>query len=621
MKKKVQLSVTSVIVFSIVLFLAAFSIFQLPANEVKEVTYSEFQQLVKDKKIENIEMSPSEPNKPLVVKLKDNSTVYAPNPESETFKEEMLAAGISVEKNQPSGTWGFIIQIAIMIGIFFFIMSIMSKKTQNPTIQQDKKMMKKAIDPNKRKAKFTDVAGISNAKDDLWEVVTFLKNPKHFLEAGARPPRGVLLYGPPGTGKTLLARAVAGEAGVPFFAVSGSDFVEKFVGVGASRVREIFEEARKVSPAIIFIDEFDALAKDRSRLTNSENEQTLNQFLVEMDGFANNEGIIILASTNRKDHLDPAALRPGRFDRHIEVELPDADERLEILKIHSRNKKLGADVNLTRLAKQCAGFSGAKLEHLMNESALMSIRNNHPKVTWEDVQHAFETIIIGPKRKKSNWSAHEQQVVAYHEAGHAIVTHLLAKQPIERITVDPAGRAGGYVMRKPKDNMLKTEVELYHDICIAMAGRAAESIIFGKENVTTGAQQDFRQASQTALQMVFVYGMSELGALAIPSLDDNMWNRLSDDIKNKAYAEMDKIMKKAEKETLAFLEENKDLLHRLSLHLLKVRTVDGDNIDDVLNGDFDVEEPVTTGKSTVEEEIGTPEGVSAFNTLNTDEKE
>lgn len=597
-KRKLSTKITSAIFFAAIIGLAVISLLDFSGEPADKVTYNEFSSLVKEGKVQTVNVNPNNINQPMTVTLKDATTVLAPNPDTENFKEQMVKEEIEVITKQSSGLWGFFFQILIFIVIIVVVMSFIGKKAQHPTAKGDKKMMEKATNTDRRTAKFTDVAGIESAKDELWEVVSYLKNPKQFLEVGARPPRGVLLYGPSGTGKTLLARAVAGEAGVPFFSVSGSDFVEKFVGVGAARVRDLFEEARKVSPSVLYIDEIDSLARNRNGMSNDESNNTLNQLLNEMDGFGQNEGVIVLASTNRKDALDPAAIRPGRFDRHIEVDLPDAAGRLEILKVHSRNKRFEKDVNFERLAKQTVGFSGAKLEYLMNESALMSMRNNHPNIDWEDVQAAFEVAIVGPKKKSSNWSEREQRVVAYHEAGHALVTHLLAKQGVERVTVDPAGSAGGYVLRTPKDTMLKTEKEYYHDICIAVAGRVAETIIFGKENVTNGAQQDFRQASQTALNMVFVYGMSDLGALAIPTLEANMWDTLSDDLKNKSHAEMSKILKRAEEETMEFLTKNKDLLHRLALHLIKVRTVDGEIIDDVLSGKWEEEvlsAPATSG--------------------------
>ena len=548
-----------------------------------EVPFTKFEEYVDKGLVTNLTLKDGES---LVFQVKDGSIFETSNPENPNFKQDMLKEGIDVEVKRPSPLVGLLVNVAIMVGIVLLLMRFFSSKMapQAGVKRDEKEAIKKASTEGKRLSTFKDVSGVEDAKDSLWEVVSFLKSPNRFLEAGARPPRGVLLYGPPGTGKTLLARATAGEAGVPFYSMAGSDFVEKFVGVGASRVRELFEEARKNAPCIIFIDEIDALARKRSSRSNEESNQTLNALLVEMDGFSDNSGIVIIAATNRKEALDPAVLRPGRFDKHIEVDLPDAEGRLDILKIHSRNKSLAKDVDLKRLAKQCSGFSGASLEHLMNESALMSLRHNHSRISWEDTQEAFESIILGPRKKKGNWTEQEQQVVAYHEAGHALVTHMLAKQEIERITVDPAGKAGGYVLRKSKDQMLKTEKELYHDICIAMGGRAAEAIIFGKENVTTGAQQDFRQASQTAMRMVFAYGMSGLGTLAIPDLDEDMWFKLSDDLKNDAYAEMDKIIKRAEEETTKFLTTHKDELNRLSQHLLKVRTVDGEKLDDVLNG-------------------------------------
>lgn len=593
-KKISKLGLILMAVFSLFLLFGVISGMFLGFSNQDKVTYKEFLQLVKDGKVEHIHVNSQDPNADLIVSLKpegkeeQSKTVYTPNPETLTFKEEMVSAGIEVSKTKPSffnSGFGQVIIMVVLFGALFVFMN-KSKAGGKGAIVAPLKFK----DSSDRKTNFTNVAGIDEAKENLWEVVSYLQNPKFFLEAGIRPPSGVLLHGPSGTGKTLLARAVAGEAGVPFFAVSGSDFVEKYVGVGASRVRELFELARKKTPSIIFIDEIDALTGTRSNSQNGEALQTLNQLLVELDGFSSNSGVVVIAATNRKDMMDSAVLRPGRFDRHVEVGYADQIGRLEILKVHSRNKRVGADVDYERLSKQTGGFSGAKLEYLMNESALFALRRKSKEISWNDVQDAFESAVVGAKKKRNNFSEKEISIVAYHEAGHALITHRLAQQGIERITINPAGDAGGYVMRKHSGKMLRTERDYYLDICISMAGRVAESLIFGKENVTNGAQQDFRQASQSALKMVFLYGMSSLGALAIPTVDESMWDTLSPELRNEAQKEMNLIIQRAEKEVTDYLTDNLALLHLLTDQLLAVRTLDGELIEEVLTGKLDFTE-------------------------------
>lgn len=564
----------------------------MPSNSASEkVSYSEFEKLVSDGKVQSVYMNPNKPNEQMIVSLNDKTNVLVSNPEIPTLKADLLKQGVEVEVGGKSFFSNGIVQIIIGFTIVSLILGFMNSRKQKNisgkagSIKSTEEMVKTAKENKKRYTKFSEIAGNESVKEELWESISYLNNPKRFLEAGIRPPSGVLLYGPSGTGKTLLARAVAGEAGVPFFAISGSEFIEKYVGVGASRVRELFENARKVAPAVIFIDEIDALLRSRSANASDELVQTVNQFLTELDGFSSNNGLIVIGATNRKDSMDRAVLRPGRFDRHIEVDLPDKESRLAILELHARNKRMGSDVDFPRLAKQTTGFSGADLENLLNESALLTLRRNKKEVSWEEVQDAFEYVIVGSK-KKDDWSEHEKKVVAYHEAGHALVTHMVAKQAIERITVKPAGNAGGYVMRSPKDRKLKTKKDFIDDIYIAMAGRVAESIIFGEENITIGAQQDFRQATNAALQMVFAYGMSDLGPIAVPNLDENMWASLSDDLKNKAQKEMTSIIQKAEKEVTTFLTENRHLLEHLTQHLLVHKTVDGEELQSVLDGHY-----------------------------------
>ena len=425
----------------------------------------------------------------------------------------------------------FIIVAVIMI----LFMMLMSRQATGGSGGANAKMMNfgksraRMTDPESaKKVTFKDVAGLKEEKEELEEIVDFLKSPKKYIDLGARIPKGVILTGPPGTGKTLLAKAVAGEAGVPFFSISGSDFVEMFVGVGASRVRDLFEDGKKNAPCIIFIDEIDAVARRRGTGMgggHDEREQTLNQLLVEMDGFGVNEGIIVMAATNRVDILDPAILRPGRFDRKVLVGRPDIQGRKEILNVHCRNKALGDDVNIDTIAQTTAGFSGADLENLMNEAAIFAARNNRKFITQPDIEHAFVKIGIGAEKKSRIISEKEKKITAYHEAGHAILFHVLPDVgPVHTISIIPTGMgAAGYTMPLPeKDEMFNTKGKMLQDIIVSLGGRIAEELIF--EDVTTGASQDIKHATQTAKAMVTQYGFSEkLGMVNYANDDDEVF--------------------------------------------------------------------------------------------------
>ena len=433
---------------------------------------------------------------------------------------------------------------------------------------------------------FADVAGLHEEKEDLEELVDFLKDPKKYIELGARIPKGVLLVGPPGTGKTLLAKAVAGEAGVPFFSISGSDFVEMFVGVGASRVRDLFKEAKANAPCIVFIDEIDAVARQRGTGMgggHDEREQTLNQLLVEMDGFGVNEGIIVLAATNRVDILDPAILRPGRFDRKVGVGRPDVRGREEILQVHSRKKPLGDDVDLHKLAQNTAGFAGADLENLMNEAAINAAKKNRRFINMDDVNQAFIKVGIGAEKKSRLVSEKEKKITAYHETGHAILFHLLPHVgPVHTISIIPTGMgAAGYTMpERGEDEMFATKQEMLEDIMVSFGGRIAEEIIFG--DVTTGASQDIKQATATARNMVVKYGMSDkLGLVCYDSEGDNVFigrdlahtRSYSETIAAKIDEEVDSIMKDCYKKAKALILENRDVLDTCAKLLLEKEKV------------------------------------------------
>ena len=407
-----------------------------------------------------------------------------------------------------------VVPMLITLGGVFLIFFLMSRQNSggNSKAMNFGKSRAKMSTKNEIKVTFRDVAGLREEKEELEEIVDFLKDPKKYIQVGARIPKGVLLEGPPGTGKTLLAKAVAGEAGVPFFSISGSDFVEMFVGVGASRVRDLFQDAKKNAPCIIFIDEIDAVARRRGSGLgggHDEREQTLNQLLVEMDGFGVNEGIIVMAATNRKDILDPAILRPGRFDRDVLVGRPDVGGREEILKVHARNKPLGDDVDLKQIAQTTAGFSGADLENLLNEAAILAAKENRVYIQQSDIRHAFVKVGIGPEKKSRIVSEKERRITAYHEAGHAILFHLLPDVgPVYSVSIIPTGGAGGYTMPLPeKDDMFNTKGHMLQEITVSLGGRVAEEEIF--DDITTGASQDIKQATAIAKSMITKFGMSE----------------------------------------------------------------------------------------------------------------
>lgn len=492
---------------------------------------------------------------------------------------------------QTSGWVSFLVQIIpfVIILILFFIL-INQAQGGGSRVMNFGKSKARLYSDDKKKVKFKDVAGADEEKQELIEVVEFLKDPRKFAALGARIPKGILLVGPPGTGKTLLARAVAGEAGVPFFSISGSDFVEMFVGVGASRVRDLFENAKKNAPCIIFIDEIDAVGRQRGAGLgggHDEREQTLNQLLVEMDGFGVNEGIIIIAATNRPDILDPALLRPGRFDRQIAVNRPDVKGREEVLRVHARNKPLASDIDLGVVARLTPGFSGADLENLLNEAALVAARQNKKVIEMEDIDEAIERVIAGPAKKSRVISEKERKIVAYHESGHTIIGLTLASaETVHKVTVVPRGQAGGYAVQLPKeDRYFLTKPELLEKITGLLGGRVAEEIVFGE--VSTGASNDFERATNIARRMVTEFGMSEkLGPMQFGQSHGQVF--LGRDIQNEpnysdqiAYEidrEIQRIIKECYERCKQILTEKRDQLELIAQTLLKVETLEADQI-------------------------------------------
>lgn len=499
----------------------------------------------------------------------------------------------------------------LFVVVWIFIMKKMGGGLGGKEMNFGKAKIKNTND-EKRKTTFEDVAGADEEKEELEEIVEFLKAPDKYNKLGARIPKGVLLVGPPGTGKTLLARAVAGEAGVPFFSISGSDFVEMFVGVGASRVRDLFEQAKKNSPCIIFIDEIDAVGRQRGAGLgggHDEREQTLNQLLVEMDGFGANEGVILIAATNRPDVLDPALMRPGRFDRQVIVSYPDINGREAILKVHARKKPLAPDVKLKTIAKTTAGFTGADLENLLNEAALLAARKNKKAITMEEIEEATIKVVVGAEKKTRVMSDKEKKLTAYHEAGHAICFHELATQdPVHEISIIPRGMAGGYTMPLPsEDKSYNSRTEMLEDIVVCLGGRVAEAIIL--DDISTGASNDIEKATKTARDMVTKYGMTkELGCICYGKdnsavfLGRDMGH--TQDYSEQTAAKIDElileIVNNAYDRAETILKDNIDKLHEVAAYLIKHEKMGGDDFEAVMNGTY--VEPVEAEDAESEED-------------------
>ena len=509
---------------SILLFILIIGGILWMANKVQmhqqEISYSTFVKEVEAGNVTaaDIRQNSAVPTGRVTLSLKDDSSVRSLNVSDVGKVEEFLQEN-DVKYSLEDVPKESIIMSAVLpslitlCGIFllFMLMNRQNGGTNSKAMNFGKSRARMSTQ-NEIKVTFADVAGLKEEKEELEEIVDFLKAPRKYTQLGARIPKGVLLEGPPGTGKTLLAKAVAGEAGVPFFSISGSDFVEMFVGVGASRVRDLFQDAKKNAPCIVFIDEIDSVARRRGSGLgggHDEREQTLNQLLVEMDGFGVNEGIIVMAATNRKDILDPAILRPGRFDRDVIVGRPDVGGREEILKVHARNKPLGDDVDLKQIAQTTAGFSGADLENLLNEAAILAAKENRVFIQQSDIRHAFVKVGIGPEKKSRIVSEKERRITAYHEAGHAILFHVLPDVgPVYSVSIIPTGGAGGYTMPLPeKDDMFNTKGHMLQEITVSLGGRVAEEEIF--DDITTGASQDIRQATAIAKSMITKFGMSE----------------------------------------------------------------------------------------------------------------
>lgn len=575
-------------------FVIAIDAFSGQSANKSELSYTGFIQQVQQKKVESVTITNDHGIKG---KLKNGTEFNSYAPTDETLIKTLQDNGVEITAAPPEqpAWWmsllGSAIPIIILVVLFFFIM----QQTQGGggRVMNFGKSRAKLMGEGNVKVSFKDVAGAEEAKQELEEVVEFLKDPGKFTTIGAKIPKGVLLAGPPGTGKTLLAKAVAGEAGVPFFTISGSDFVEMFVGVGASRVRDLFTQAKKNAPCIIFIDEIDAVGRQRGAGLgggHDEREQTLNQLLVEMDGFGANEGIITIAATNRPDILDPALLRPGRFDRQVIVGRPDLRGREAILKVHARNKPLADDVDLKIIAKKTPGFTGADLSNLLNEAALLVARLNKKVITMAEVEEASEKVSMGPERRSHIVSDKDRKLTAYHESGHAIVAHLLPHaDPVHKVTIIPRGAAGGYTMMLPTEEQnYKTKSQLLADIRVALGGRIAEALIL--DEISTGASGDLQSVTNTARAMVTRWGMSdELGPIVFGEQQEQIFlgknlgheRNYSEEIAAKIDSEIHRIVEEAYKDVTKLLSDNEKFLHDMANALLEEETIDAKAVDNL----------------------------------------
>ena len=591
--------------FLVLIVFSVYYLFNVLNQKVNVLTYDEFVSLLEEEKVTELSITPKQ--RAVVYEIsgkaedyKENETFFIRVPLSDEiiktiFASEEKADFELVTNPDPESSTLLLILVnvlplVLLVGVAIFIFT-RQMGGANKSMDFGKSRARLSNDTNK--VTFKDVAGLKEEKEEVSELIDFLKNPKKFQKLGARIPKGVLLVGPPGTGKTLLAKAVAGEANVPFYYISGSDFVELFVGVGASRVRDMFKQAKHSAPCLIFIDEIDAVGRQRGTGLgggHDEREQTLNQLLTEMDGFGANEGIIIIAATNRADVLDPALLRPGRFDRQVTVDLPDVREREEILKVHAKDKILDSSVRLEFLAKRTPGFSGAALENLLNEAALLAVRRNKEAITMSEIDEATDRVIGGPAKLSRKYNDHEKEVVAYHEAGHAVLGIKLPNaDDVQKITIIPRGQAGGYTLMMPsEETYLSTKTELLQRITGLLGGRVSEEIQF--HEVTTGAHNDFEKATKIARAMVTEYGMSDLGPVQLEQQeggvflgrDYNKTRNFSNEIAHEIDKEVRKIIDECYQEAKRILLENRDLVKLLADSLLEYETLTKEQIDSLV---------------------------------------
>ena len=578
-----------------------------------DITYSAFMKHVQQDEVKQVTIV----DNVISGKLKDGKDFSTVAPSDDSLIPTLRARDIEIKAElPPQPPWwttilSWLLPMLLIVGIWFMLMQ--QSQGGGGRVMNFGKSRARRYDEDNIKITFKDVAGADEAKQELEEVVEFLKHPKKYNDLGAKIPKGVLLYGPPGTGKTLLAKAVAGEAGVPFFSISGSDFVEMFVGVGASRVRDLFEQAKKSAPCIVFIDEIDAVGRQRGAGLgggHDEREQTLNQLLVEMDGFGANEGIIMIAATNRPDILDPALLRPGRFDRQIVVDRPDIKGRQEILKVHVKGKPISPEVELGVIARRTPGFTGADLSNLVNEAALMAARKNKNKIDMPEMEEAAERVIMGPERRSRVISDKEKRLTAYHEGGHTLVGMLLDNtDPVHKVTIIPRGRAGGYTLSLPKeDRYYATRSEMLDELKVLLGGRVAEALVL--KEISSGASNDLQRATSLARQMICEYGMSpELGPMTFGHRQDQVFlgrdigrdKDYSEEVAAKIDKEIRKFIDEAYQKTESLLNENMDKLHLIADALIERETLEGEEIDQLMKYGKILSKEENTS------EIGTPE--------------
>lgn len=588
--------------FIALVMLGMFYFLNVTNRNVNILSYDEFMTSLNSGKVSEIEVTARANGYTYEVRgtlksYEEGETFLAKLPLSDEVMKKIVTASekqefkLTAEEDPDSSSFLYILVnvmpllLLLLLAFWFFNKQLAGNKSS-----MDFGKSKARLNSDTNKVTFKDVAGLKEEKEEVKELIDFLKNPKKFQKLGARIPKGVLLFGPPGTGKTLLAKAVAGEADVPFYFISGSDFVEMFVGVGASRVRDMFQQAKRNAPCLIFIDEIDAVGRQRGTGLgggHDEREQTLNQLLTEMDGFGANEGIIIIAATNRPDVLDPALLRPGRFDRQVTVNLPDIKGREEILAVHARNKTLAEGITLDNLAKRTPGFSGADLENLLNEAALLAVRRNKEEITMSEIDEATDRVLMGPAKTSHKYSENDRKLVAYHEAGHAVIGLKLSNaNVVQKVTIIPRGTAGGYNMMVPAEEKLcSTKKDLLEQITGLLGGRTAEEVVFNE--ITTGAHNDFEKATKIARAMVTEYGMSDLGPLQFEQQEGSVflgrdYNRsqhFSNEVANEIDMEMRKIINNCHKKATEIIKKNEDLLKLIADALLEYETLTKEQID------------------------------------------
>ena len=604
-----------------IVLLVTISLLMGPGEEAPEATYTDVRKAILEEQATELIIGDTQ----ILLTLEDKSQMIYEVTNMDYFMEDL---GDEITAQQDAGTlkvdyepthysiWYSMLPylvIIVIMGAFWFFMMNRQGGGGGGAMNFGKSRAKMANPNDQKKVTFRDVAGADEEKADLEEIVDFLKEPKKYMALGARIPKGVLLVGPPGTGKTLIAKAVAGEAGVPFFSISGSDFVELYVGVGASRVRDLFDQAKKHAPAIVFIDEIDAVGRQRGAGLgggHDEREQTLNQLLVEMDGFGNNAGVIVMAATNRADILDPALLRPGRFDRQIYIGVPDIKGRVEILKVHARKKPFEDDVSFDAIARSTVGFTGADLENLLNEAALLAAREGKTKIGLKDIDNAFLKVIMGNEKKNRVITEHERKITAYHEAGHALTSRVLPTQdPVQQVSIVPRGRAGGFTLNMPKeDKYYNTKQQMEEELIVLLGGRVAEKLII--DDISTGASNDIQRATDIARKMVTKYGMSEkIGPIDFSSTQSEVFlgrdfantNQLSEQTASLIDSEVKELIHKAYERCEQILRENMDILHRLAQFLLENETMDNAQLEAIYKGE---EPPAASAKSLGQKEEG-----------------